>query len=41
VLLNQPKVVRVEAYDSSGKLLMSGPTREHVEGDPYQDDPAW
>jgi N-acetylated-alpha-linked acidic dipeptidase len=39
VLMNQPKQVRVEAYDSSGKLLMSGPTREHVEGDPYQDDP--
>ena len=39
VLMNQPKVVRVEAYDPSGKLLMSGPTREHVEGDPYQDDP--
>jgi N-acetylated-alpha-linked acidic dipeptidase len=38
VLLNQPKKVLVEAYDSSGKLLMSGPTREHVEGDPYQDD---
>jgi N-acetylated-alpha-linked acidic dipeptidase len=39
VLMNQPKVVRVEAYDASGKLLMSGPTKEHVEGDPYQDDP--
>jgi len=39
VLMNQPKTERVEAYDSSGKLLMSGPTREHVEGDPYQDDP--
>jgi len=39
VLLNQPKLVRVEAYDASGKLLMSGPTREHVAGDPYQDDP--
>jgi N-acetylated-alpha-linked acidic dipeptidase len=39
VLLNQPKQVRVEAYDSSGKRLMSGPTREHVAGDPYQDDP--
>jgi N-acetylated-alpha-linked acidic dipeptidase len=39
VLLNQPKVVRVEAYDSSGKQLMSGPTREHVDGDPFQDDP--
>jgi N-acetylated-alpha-linked acidic dipeptidase len=39
VLLNQPKVQRVEAYDPSGKLLMSGPTPEHVQGDPYQDDP--
>ncbi|MGA9071944.1 MAG: M28 family metallopeptidase [Terracidiphilus sp.] len=39
VLMNQPVQGRVEAYDSSGKLLMSGPTREHVNGDPYQDDP--
>jgi N-acetylated-alpha-linked acidic dipeptidase len=39
VLLNQPKEVRVEAFDAGGKLLMSGPTREHVNGDPYQDDP--
>ncbi len=39
VLLNQPKLVRVEAFDSSGHLLMSGPTREHVNGDPGQDDP--
>ena len=39
VLMNQPRAVRVEAYDPSGKLLMSGPTREHVAGDPYQDDP--
>jgi N-acetylated-alpha-linked acidic dipeptidase len=39
VLLNQPKVVRVEAYDAEGKLLMSGPTREHVQGDPTEDDP--
>jgi N-acetylated-alpha-linked acidic dipeptidase len=39
VLMNQPKAVRVEAYDSGGKLLMSGPTREHVGGDPYQDNP--
>jgi N-acetylated-alpha-linked acidic dipeptidase len=38
VLMNQPKVVRVEAYNAAGNLLMSGPTREHVEGDPYQDD---
>jgi len=39
VLMNQPKVVRMEAFDPSGKLLISGPTREHVEGDPGQDDP--
>ncbi len=39
VLLNQPKVVRVEAFDEAGRKLMSGPTREHVAGDPYQDDP--
>jgi N-acetylated-alpha-linked acidic dipeptidase len=39
VLLNQPKTVRIEAYDAAGKLLMNGPTREHVEGDAYQDDP--
>ncbi len=39
VLLNWPKVVRVEACDAAGKLLMTGPTREHVQGDPGQDDP--
>ena len=39
VLLNQPKVVRVEAFDEAGHRLMTGPTREHVPGDPYQDDP--
>jgi len=39
VLMNQPKDVKVEAFDSSGKQLMSGPTREHVEGDPYDKDP--
>jgi N-acetylated-alpha-linked acidic dipeptidase len=39
VLMNQPKVVRVEAFDANGKSLMMGPTREHVDGDPYQDDP--
>jgi N-acetylated-alpha-linked acidic dipeptidase len=39
VLMNQPKMEKVEAYDASGKLLISGPTREHVEGDPGQDDP--
>ena len=39
VLLNQPKAVRVEAFDENGQRLMTGPTREHVQGDPYQDDP--
>ena len=39
VLLNQPKVVRVEAYDAAGKLLMTGPTKEHVDKDPGQDNP--
>jgi N-acetylated-alpha-linked acidic dipeptidase len=39
VLLNQPKVERVEAWDAAGHQLMSGPTREHVTGDPGQDDP--
>jgi N-acetylated-alpha-linked acidic dipeptidase len=39
VLMNQPKVERVEAWDANGQLLMSGPTREHVAGDPGQDDP--
>jgi N-acetylated-alpha-linked acidic dipeptidase len=39
VLLNWPKVVRIEAFDAGGKLLISGPTREHVNSDPGQDDP--
>jgi N-acetylated-alpha-linked acidic dipeptidase len=39
VLLDRPKTVRVEAFGSDGKLLMTGPNRERVEGDPYQDDP--
>ncbi len=39
VLLNQPKEVRVEALDPAGKQLMSGPTREHVQGDTFPEDP--
>lgn len=39
VLLNWPKVVRVEAYDAAGKEIMTGPTREHVSSDPFQDNP--
>ena len=39
VLMNQPNLVKVEAWNATGQLLMSGPEREHVEGDPYQDNP--
>jgi N-acetylated-alpha-linked acidic dipeptidase len=44
VLLNKPAGILVEAFDSSGKKLMSGPSREHVDptkygGDPGQNDP--
>lgn len=37
--MNLPKEVRVEAFDAGGKALMTGPTREHVAGDRYEDDP--
>jgi N-acetylated-alpha-linked acidic dipeptidase len=38
--LNMPKSVKVEAWGSDGKLLMTGPTPEHVDGnEPFQDDP--
>jgi N-acetylated-alpha-linked acidic dipeptidase len=39
VLLNRPIEQHVEAYDAAGKLLMSGPTKEHVEGDRFEDNP--
>ena len=39
VLLNWPKVVRVQAYDPAGHLLMSGPTPESVKGDPAGSNP--
>ncbi len=39
VLMNQPKEVKVEAFDTEGKQLMSGPTREDVNGDPFDKDP--
>jgi N-acetylated-alpha-linked acidic dipeptidase len=39
VLMNQPKVVRVQAYDANGQLLMTGPTPEHVDGDKLADNP--
>lgn len=38
--LNMPKEVKVEAWDSDGKLLMTGPVKEHVDGnESFQDDP--
>ena len=39
VLLNQPLVSRVEAFGTDGRVLMRGPRREHVDGDPFQDNP--
>jgi N-acetylated-alpha-linked acidic dipeptidase len=38
VWLNLPREILVEATAPAG-LKMRGPTREHVDGDPYQDDP--
>jgi N-acetylated-alpha-linked acidic dipeptidase len=37
--LNLPQEVFLEATNADGKILMRGPSREHVENDPYQDDP--
>jgi N-acetylated-alpha-linked acidic dipeptidase len=37
--LNLPQEVFLEARNTEGKVLMTGPTREHVDHDPYQDDP--
>jgi N-acetylated-alpha-linked acidic dipeptidase len=44
VRLNKPVSILVEAFDATGRKIMSGPTAEHVDpaadgGDPYQDDP--
>jgi N-acetylated-alpha-linked acidic dipeptidase len=39
VLLNQPRKVSFEAHSDDGALLATGPTREHVSSDPFQDDP--
>ncbi|HKF50056.1 MAG TPA: M28 family metallopeptidase [Terracidiphilus sp.] len=36
VLMNQPRVVKVEAFAPDGKPLMVGPQREEVSGDPYE-----
>lgn len=37
--MNLPVSIHVTAKDASGKTLMNGPTREHVAGDRYQNDP--
>jgi N-acetylated-alpha-linked acidic dipeptidase len=37
--LNLPKDVHFTAKSADGREIAKGPTREHVEGDPYQDDP--
>ncbi|MGH9587356.1 MAG: M28 family metallopeptidase [Acidobacteriaceae bacterium] len=37
--MNLPVAIHVEAKDASGRVLMSGPTREHVAGDRYDNDP--
>ncbi len=44
VLLNKPVSILVEAFDSNGARIMSGPEPEHVDpkrfgGDPFQNDP--
>src|ERR1700761_727139 len=43
VLLNKPIKIQIEAFDSKGTQLMSGPTAEHVDnkngGAPFQNDP--
>ena len=39
VLMNWPKVVKVEAFGTDGKELMSGPQKEEVAGDPFENDP--
>jgi N-acetylated-alpha-linked acidic dipeptidase len=38
VWMNYPQQVSVEALGPAG-IIMRGPTREHVKGDPFQDDP--
>ncbi|QHS50544.1 M28 family metallopeptidase [Edaphobacter sp. 12200R-103] len=44
VLLNRPVEINIEAFNSNGEKLMSGPSPEHVDpqrygGDPFQDQP--
>ncbi len=37
--LNHPGAQHLTVYDRSGKVLLQGPTPEHVSSDPFQDDP--
>jgi N-acetylated-alpha-linked acidic dipeptidase len=37
--MNWPKEVKVEAFSADGKLLMSGPQKEEVPGDPFENNP--
>ena len=37
--MNLPQEVFLQASNADGKVVMTGPTREHVDNDPYQDDP--
>ena len=39
VWMNYPAEISVDMTAPAG-VTMHGPTREHVDGDPYQDDPA-
>jgi N-acetylated-alpha-linked acidic dipeptidase len=39
VWMNVPKEISLSATDSDGKVVMTGPTREHVDGDAYDEDP--
>lgn len=39
VWFNLPREVRITATDPAGKVLVSGPTPEHVAGDAYDNDP--
>jgi N-acetylated-alpha-linked acidic dipeptidase len=46
VLINKPASILIEALDATGRKILSGPTRQHVEAaangtiDHFQDDPA-
>lgn len=39
VLMNQPRMVKVEAFGPDGKQLMTGPHAEQVQGDPFENNP--